>query len=543
MRKLLLGVGLFLATSAVACASPQAPGGAGSGSTEPKQGGRLNVTFRVDPIDHDPTYNGKTVPGDAALAQVYDSLLGFKSGPNIEFTDMQLAPRLAERWEVSPDSKSFTFHMRKGVKYASLPPVNGRELTADDVKWTFQYFNRLGDEFKSLPPASHVGTMFEGLESVDAPDRNTVVVKFKDSFIPFLAYTASQWNVILPKEIYEKEKSFKDTMVGTGPFQFDASETRKSSVWAWKRNPTHWDAANTYVDEIRWLLLSEDSTIQAAFKTKQVDILGSPLGDISYTQVKSGNPQAQFFPTLQPQSYHLHFSQVKPGPLTDVRVRRALAMAIDREEINKVAAGGEGKWGVPAMPGLFTDAEVKAMQKQDVEAAKKLLAEAGYTGSNTIKLNWPIESDLSQEDLNWFLLVQAQFKRIGVEVNLDRMDKNAQRAKRRIGDFDIDVIQGLGLLEADIDSTLFGTYHSRGATNWPKVRDAELDKLLQAQRAEADPEKRKGIQKDAVKRIIDQAHGVDLIYPPIWYAAQGYVKNYTPHFSVRGPWTNAWLDK
>lgn len=543
MRKLILGLGVLLTASAVACASPQAPSGAGAGSTEPKQGGRLNVTFRVDPIDHDPTYNGKTVPGDAALAQVYDSLLGFKQGRDIEFTDMQLTPRLAERWEVSADSRTFTFHIRKGVKFADIAPVNGRELTAEDVKWTFQYFNRLGDEFKSLPPASHVGTMFEGLESVDAPDRNTVVVKFKAPFIPFVAYTASQWNVIMPKEIYEKEKSFKDTMVGTGPFQFDPVETRKSTVWAWKRNPTHWDNANTYLDEIRWILLKEDSTIQAAFRTKQIDVLGSPLGDVSYAQVKQANPQAQFFPTLQPQAYHLHLSQVKPGPLTDVRVRRAIALAIDRDEINKVAAGGEGKWGVPAMPGLFTDAEVKALQKQDVEAARKLLAEAGYTGSNTIKLTWPIENDLSQEDMNWFLMVQAQLKRAGIEANLVSMDKNAQRAKRRVGDFDIDVIQGLGLLEADIDSTMFGTYHSRGSTNWPKVKDPELDKLLEAQRAEPDPKKREGIQKEAVKRIIDQAHGVDLIYPPINYAAQGYVKSYYPHFSVRGPWTSAWLDK
>ncbi len=540
MRRFVVGLSLLLLAGAMGCASA-APGGvpAAPSADGVKNGGRLNVTFRVDPIDADPTYNGKTVPGDAALAQVYDSLLGFKTGPKVDYNEMIVVPRLAEKWAVSPDSKTFTFTMRKGVKFANLPPVNGRELTAQDVKWTFEYFNRFG-QFKDLPPASHVGTMFEGMQSVEAPDNTTVRVTFKDSFIPFLAYTASQWNVIMPHEIYEKDGSFKDTMVGSGPFLLDSQNTTKSSSWIWKKNPDHWDAANVHVDELRWLILKDDATIQAAFRTKQVDVLGSGLGQVSYSQVKAASPEAQFFPTLQPQGYRIHFSQVKTGPLNDVRLRRAMALAIDRDEINKVVAGGEGRWAVPAMPSLFTDAEVKQLQKQDLEQAKKLVADAGYAG---LKLNWPIENDLSQEDLNWFLLVQAQLKRAGIEVNLDRMDKNAQRAKRRVGDFDIDVIQGLGLLEADIDSTLFGTLHSKGSANWPKIKDPELDKLLQAQRSEADPEKRKVIMRDAVKRVIDQAWGVELIYPPIWFAAQGYVKDYQPHFSVRGPWTTAWLDR
>jgi peptide/nickel transport system substrate-binding protein len=539
MRSVVFVIGFSVLAASVACASPQPSGGAATGGGV-KEGGRLNLSLRVDPIDYDPTYNGKTVPGDAALAQAYDSLLGFKSGPGVDYNDMVIVPRLAERWEVSPDSRTFTFTIRKGVKFADLPPVNGRELTAQDVKWTFEYFNRFG-EFKQLPPASHVGTMFEGMESVEAPTADTVVVRFKDPFIPFLAYTASQWNVIMPREIYEKEGSFKDTLVGSGPFQLDTAATQKSAVWVWKRNPTHWDNANVHLDEVRWLILKEDATIQAAFRTKQVDVLGTGLGYVSYGQVKAGSPDAQYFPTLQPQGYRVHFSQVRPGPLNDVRVRRALALSIDRDEINKVVAGGEGRWAVPAMPGLFTDAEVKQLQQQDVEQAKRLLAEAGQ--SSGLTLNWPIENDMSQEDINWILLVQAQMKRAGVNVNLDRMDKNAQRAKRRVGDFDIDIIQGLGLLEADIDSTLFGTLHSKGSTNWPKIRDTELDKLLQAQRSEADPEKRKQIQRDAVRRVIDQAWGAELIYPPIWFAAQSYVKNYYPHFSSRGPYTPAWLDK
>src|SRR5581483_7520760 len=176
-------------------------------------------------------------------------------------------------------------------------------------------------------------------------------------------------------------------------------------------------------------------------------------------------------------------------------------------------------------------------EKQDVNEAKRLLAEAGY--ANGVTLDWPVEDDSANDSLTWYQLVQSQVKRAGIDAKLNLMDKDLQRQKRRKGDFDIDVVQALGLLEADADSTLFGIYHSKGSTNWPQIRDPQLDTILEAQRRETDPEKRKGIMRDAVKRIVDQAWGVEFIYPPITYAAQPYVKDYYPHFSVRGPYTTA----
>jgi peptide/nickel transport system substrate-binding protein len=383
--------------------------------------------------------------------------------------------------------------------------------------------------------------MYEGMQAVETPDKNTVVVRFEKPFLPFLSYAAAGWNPIAPHEVYDQDGSLKDRIIGAGPFQLDPAASQKSTLYVWKKNPNYWDKGLPYIDSVHWLVLPQQPTVVSAFQTKQLDLLQS-IAYPQYQQVKKASPDARFFRYLQPQGYHLNFSQAHPGPLTDIRVRQAFAMSIDRDEINKTVAGGEGQWAVTgAVQGLFSEAEAKQLMKQDVAQAKQLLAAAGY--ANGLRVEWPYENDISQDNLTWFQLVQAQVKRAGIDLALIPLDKVDQRAKRRKGDFDVDVLQALGLLEADADSMMYGTFSSKGTTNWSKIKDPVLDKLLEEQRSEVDPAKRRDVQQQAAKRIVDQAWGVELIYPPIWDVTQPYLQNYYPHFSVRAPFTRSWLTK
>src|SRR5581483_2333 len=192
------------------------------------------------------------------------------------------------------------------------------------------------------------------------------------------------------------------------------------------------------------------------------------------------------------------------------------------DEINKVNAGGEGKWALSgAMAGLFTDEEVHKLLKYDPEQSKKLLAEAGY--ANGVTLEFPIDSgNRSQSDKTLFELVQAQLKRVGINVNINVVDTNLQRQKRRAGDFGLDGTTGLSPLEADNDSILFGEFYSAlsASTNYSKINDPELDKLLRAERAEANPDKRKDLLKAAGTRIAENVYEIGLIYGPKWDAVQ-----------------------
>lgn len=169
--RLLAAAFVLLLISAVGCANLPAPGSAGDAgkaADQPRSGGLLNFAIPRDPFDHDVSYSGTGSP--PAFAMAYESLLGFKSGPEVEYADLVLKPELAERWQASPDARTFTFTLRKGARFADLLPVNGRAITSTDVKFSYEYWSRTGEfKDKKLPPGQNAA-MFEGLERVDAPE-------------------------------------------------------------------------------------------------------------------------------------------------------------------------------------------------------------------------------------------------------------------------------------------------------------------------------------------------------------------------------------
>ena len=121
-------------------------------------------------------------------------------------------------------------------------------------------------------------------------------------------------------------------------------------------------------------------------------------------------------------------------------------------------------------------------------------------------------------------------------------DRATQRVKRRTGDYGLDITTGQGsLVGVDNDSILVSQFHSASAANDVKVKDAELDRLVEAQRREPDPAKRRELLRAAVKRIADEVLQIGLIYVPKWEMVQPYVKEHHPHFSTRSPYLSSWI--
>ncbi len=543
----LAGIGvLVMAVIAVGCAGPAAPPAAPQAGQEakPAYGGVLNFHVRNDPPDWDPNSQGAGAPGYYGLAQAYNSLLGFEKGPDIDYAKMILQPELAERWEVSNGGRTVTFHLRQGVKFANLPPVNGRELTAADVKWTAEYYTRTGEFKDKRLGESRRLFMYQGLDKVETQGPYTVQFHFTEPFAPFLAYTASDLNPIVAREIFDEDGSHKDRIIGTGPFQRDLQASQPGTRWVFKKNPTYWEEGKPYLDEIRWIVILDDAAALPAFQTRQVDVRYN-LPPEGANDIKRASPSAQLFKWLQPHAANLRVSQA-PGTVTakDVRVGRAISLGLDRDEINKVFAGGEGTWALPgAMHGLFTEAEAKQIYKYDPEAAKRLLAEAGYPDGVTLEL--PTDTSRSQSEITLYQLMQAQLKKVGVTVDWKTMDQALQRQKRIAGDFGLDATTGTLPLEADNDSILYAEYHSslHRSTNYSKVNDPDLDRILEAGRREMDPEKRRELLRTAVQRIADRVYMIGLIYTAKYDVTQPYVRDYYPHFSDRGSHLFIWLQK
>jgi len=134
-------------------------------------------------------------------------------------------------------------------------------------------------------------------------------------------------------------------------------------------------------------------------------------------------------------------------------------------------------------------------------------------------------------------------KRAGINAEIKMLEKNTQREMRRSGNFDLDIGLGAGQFEADPDSGVYAVYHSTSAGNYGKVKDPELDRLLEAQRRETNAEKRRELLRSVSRRLLEQEWYPSIAYLPKYDVWQPYVKNYHPHWSVRELNNYVWLQK
>lgn len=522
----------------LACVQASQPAASGENAAQPKTGGTLRVTVPVDPYDWDTSYGGKSIPNGNGMSLSYNSLLSYRAGPEIGYHERALGPGLAERWEVSSDAKTFTFHVRSGVKFANLPPVNGRDLTAADAKWSLDYAARTGAVADKKLPAGFFEWMFTGLDRIEAPDRDTVIVRFKEPSVPFSAYAGADWLPIMPKEIYEAEGHFKDTMIGSGPFQLDRSASQVGTRWVWQKNRNYWEAGKPHLDSVQWLVIPDDSTAEAAFTTRQLDI----LGDISVSTaqvVQKASPNAVSYEMQR--IYGDFWLRVAKPPLNDVRVRRAIALSVDRDELMRVFQGGRGAWQMPhLLTTYFTQEEIKQLQPYNPTEAKRLMVEAGHPNGLDLEVTFPAgKCDTTCTTTNE--LLQSQLKKGGINLVLKSIDAAAYSNNRKKGDFTVNLLTG-SEARWDIDSTLF-KFHADSASNYAGTNDPALTRLIDAQRGEVDEAKRRDLIRQAGRIIAEQAYGI-VMYTPVKYEFwHPRVRNYTPNWNVNGwPVLNTWLD-
>ncbi len=540
------GAGAAAVAALAACGTRPSSGGANSSQSsgtaqqaQPKKGGRLAVQISTDPFDWDTTIAGKSAPNGGGDALAYDTLLQFAQGPDVKYEHFELQPSLATKYE-QPDPTTYTFHLRPGVKFAPLAPVNGRELTSADVKWSFEYSSRTGQFANSKLVKSNFDWLFEGLESVQTPDPSTVTVKFKQPFVPFLTYTAFDYNGIFPHEIYDQYGDMKDHIVGSGPWQLDEASSQKGSKWVWKRNPNYWDSGKPYIDAVDWLVISDVSAVLAAFSTRQLDDIGGSLLDPSQQAVlKKQAPNAVSYGYYKPASEFYLYQ--KTGPLADVRVRQAIGSALDRDEIIKTIDGGDGLWGLSgSFNSTFTQAEIKQIVKHDPQQAKQLLAAAGFGNGLDLELIYP-GHDYGDAYINKIQLVQSQLKNVGINLKLTSVDKSDFNQAKRVGKFQV-VLADKGALVGDVDSFLYAGFYSTSASNYGRVDDPKLDALLTQQRQETDPNKRQEIVREAVKLIATNGYSYATDAAKVYEFWQPTLKGWAPQYGVdRIPMATSWI--
>lgn len=546
-RRASLKAGLSaLATTQVsllaACGRVQQRGAARSNqANRPRSGGILTGSLPSDPPDWDPSYLGKS-GGTIGFVLCYNNLVRFKAGGNTGFAQQVLEPELAEQWEI-PDPATFIFHVRKGVRFANLPPVGGRELTSADVKFSYEYWARAGQVADRHLPAGQWAWMFEGLKSIETPDPSTAIVHFDAPFVPFLNYAAAERAVpIVPHEIYDVDGHFKNRIAGTGPFQLDVASSQKGSRWVWKKNPLYWEAGKPYVNEIDELIVPDDSSVYAAFRAKQLDSIGGAMdfqaAVIDCTNadtISKANPSAQMREFLQPKPRLLYMNVTQP-PFTDIRMRQAVSMALDRDGLIKTLSCGKGGWALAgALDGLFTQEEVKQMLHHDAAQARQLVAAAGYPNGLEVECIYPGQ-EYGQFFITELQLFQAQMKAANINLTLKNVQTAEEFAKRKKEHNFTITTTPAAAEDGDVDAWIYGDLYPGSTKNYEGVNDPQLAKMLIDERSETDPAKRREVLRQIVRYVnVEKVWGLSLYHGTEYQFWQPYLQNIGPSF-----WTKRW---
>jgi len=522
-REFLTRVGWGAATTAVAVGSRKVhaatpskyPDWIPASPKPPKRGGTLTRASAWDPPVIDPRLTQSI--GLFQFAGLTSSRLVRYAFPEeaTGTTDFTIKGDLAESWQPSPDHRTWTFKLRQGVKWHNVPPLNGRELVAADVKYCFEAYAKEGVQ----------SFTFREIEGMETPDKYTLRVHLHTPNVLFPQNVAESVTVIFSREVLEEDGDLKKRLIGTGPYVLK-EHTRKVRI-VLTRNPDYYDRGRPYVDQQVILSTPDFATRLAAFRTGQSEILyvSSPS---EVETVRKTNPDAlvqEYKNVLAP--FGLALAQDKP-PFNDLRVRRAISMAIDRQKQVDTIYEGHGMigWGVPYV--YYQDAPPTAAQlgpwwQYRPAEAKKLLAEAGHPNGFPTTLfyyeYWPqmtSQVQLVQQDLK---------KNLNIDVKITKLDYTTYYGRYVENKWD-GMSWGFQSGHAvGLDERTYQYMHSKSTKNFFRVNDPVIDELTTKLRQTPDPTAQRAITKKIVDREFDQVLRMWMPYDGGFFLYQPYLRN------------------
>lgn len=457
----------------------------------------LVIAIAADPTGFDPEAVLNNTSG-FVMATVFDSLVKYKAG------SVDVGPGLAESWETSADGLTYTFHLRKGVKFHDGTPFNGPNY----IKTIKRLLDKQDPDsiYKTGPVESYIDETYGEVASYTAPDDNTVVFKFKKSSAPFTTNLAMVWNgVVSPTAVHKFGKDFRNHPVGTGPFVF--KEWRPGDEVILDANPNYW-GGKPKVDRIVFKVIPDAQAALLAIKRGDVQILAD-VGAQTILAAK-GDPNLVVLsqPGLAVSGVGLPFDT---KPFSDKRVRQALNYAIDRNAIDKSLFHGladpmtsplpAAQWGFdPSLKGYA----------YDPAKAKKMLAEAGYpNGFKTELLTYNSPRGYNSAGADLAVAIQGYLQKVGVEASVRKQEMGAylSEIRSKTKKYDGMFLVGWTGDNGDPDNFLYELFGSANipVTNTPRYISPEVDKLLVEARTVPDHDKRVALYHQAQKLILDDA--------------------------------------
>ncbi len=449
-----------------------------SKTATPKSSGKpkvLTVGYGAEPGNMLPYGSG----GEASVrANMFDSLVR-------RDRDLKLAPSLATSWETSQDGKTWTFHLRKNVKFH-----NGEPFNAQAVKWTF--------DTQTMGKTSVVKTQFTDVTEVKVVDDYTVQFVTKNQFPLLLNYLSSSFFAMPPKYYQEVggDPGFDKKPIGTGPFKF--VEWVKNERIVMEANPDYF-LGRPKLDKVIFRPIPETATRLAELLSGGVDVIMQVPPEHVGTIKNSPNARVEMRNSVRVVFIGLRTDQ---KPFDDVRVRRAVNLAINKDELMKSVLAGQGYLTPgPLSPLVWGyDSSIKGYG-YDVQQAKQLLADAGYPDGFSVTLETPVGRYLKDKEVSEW--VAGELAKIGIKVTVKTFEWGQYLEKYRNHKYDTMYVLGWGGTAYDADFVFSNLFESSNFRSYYKV--AEVDKKIAEARNLVDANKRLALYKELQEKIVSDA--------------------------------------
>jgi peptide/nickel transport system substrate-binding protein len=511
----------------------------------PRRGGTLSLRLWDPPhFDHDLTISYKThIP----LTFTHSRLLKHKAGPAVPPGTFPLEGDLAESW-TQPTETTYVFKLRRGVRWHNKPPVNGRELTAEDVRYSVERFLTVKGNANAY--------MLKAVDRVEALDPYTVKFTLKEPFAWFLDMIANPMAVaIVARECVERFGDLKkpESVVGTGPWMLDSY--RPNAGYTLVRNPGYFVPGLPYIDRIEAVVDEDNASRMASFLAGKYDLGWEFPGAINRTdwvqikdKLKQTRPQLRTAEFAGTSMYHLSM-RTDQKPFSDVRVRQAMSHAIDRQALVDAIFEGVGVMNAP-VPAMLKEWALPVDQlgegaryyRYDPAEARRLLAAAGYPNGFPATICFTDYGSTVMVDATQ--LVLKHLKDVGIGARLDQKEYGAYISTCFYGKFD-SLAFGPQTPFLDPDNYLFGQYYPDELKNQSHINDPVVADLLVRQRRTFEPGKRRELVHEIQRYLAKQQYYVQMpsgIFVAVW---EGALKNYAPNlgYDYGGRLTTAWLDR
>ncbi|MBV8659883.1 MAG: ABC transporter substrate-binding protein [Burkholderiales bacterium] len=453
----------------------------------------LKYCSEGSPAGFDPGQYEAGTDFDASAETVFNRLVEFEHGAT------KLQPALAEKWDVSADGLSYTFHLRKGVKFHSNDTFKPtRDFDADDVVFTFDRMMNKENAFRKAYPTefpyfADIG-LDKNLASVEKIDAQTVKFTLKNVDASFLADMAMSWASIQSAEYADsllkagKPQTINTNPIGTGPFVFKSYQ--KDSVIRYAGNKDYWKKADVKIDNLIFAITTDASVRAQKLKAGECDIAFQPK-PADLTELKK-DPKITVMSQAGFNVGYVAYN-VKHKPLDNGAVRRALDMAINKKAIIDAVFEGAAQSATNPMPPTQW-AYNKSLKDAtyNPEQAKAMLAKAGFPNGFEIAL-WamPVSRPYNPNAKLMAQLIQADWAKIGVKANIVSYEWGEYLKRAKKGEVEAGLFGWTGD-NGDPDNWLGANLscESVGASNYAQWCDKGFDDLIVKAKQTSDVKKR-----------------------------------------------------